>query len=285
MIFFSEPKANDFAAPSLETGPLEARLSASATVLELGKSLALECTVEGFPIHSVVFRHNRRVIKSIVGPPNELQSATNSVTRMTPANSKRLFQSRARYKHMQATGAQTAGTSGEDNYFVLDDNGVANSGAELAAAASSSSSPFSANAVGGDESELATRLSHVIVIVLEPEHAGAYQCQASNQYESVQSSVYIKVLDDPPKFRETFRPQIIEQQREISLQCAARANPLPEITWSVDGEQIPESSRVRFGDFVTKVSRKRGAKEAKIHLPKANQKKCPKKPLKNNQNN
>lgn len=92
------------------------------------------------------------------------------------------------------------------------------------------------------------KLSHVIVIVLEPQHAGAYQCFAYNQYESVQSSAYIRVLDDPPKFKDTFKSEIFEQRQDVSLQCSARANPLPEITWSIDEQPIPESGRIRFGD-------------------------------------
>lgn len=98
------------------------------------------------------------------------------------------------------------------------------------------------------------KLSHVIVIVLEPQHAGSYQCFAYNQYETVQSSAYIKVLDDPPKFKDTFKSEVFEQHQDISLQCSAKANPLPEITWSIDEQPIPESSRTRFGDFVTKVT-------------------------------
>lgn len=103
--------------------------------------------------------------------------------------------------------------------------------------------------------DVSYNLSHIIVIVLEPQHTGAYQCFAYNQYESVQSSAYIRVLDDPPKFKDTFRSQVIDKYQDLSLQCSARANPLPEITWSVDDQPIPESSRIRFGDFVTKVSR------------------------------
>lgn len=114
----------------------------------------------------------------------------------------------------------------------------------------------SGSADGGDDYEIANqiKLSHVIVIVLEPQHAGSYQCFAYNQYESVQSSTYIRVLDDPPKFKDTFKSEVFEQNQDISLQCSARANPLPEITWSIDEQPIPESVRTRFGDFVTKVT-------------------------------
>lgn len=218
-------------------------------MLELGKSLALECSVEGFPIHSVVFRHNRRVIKSIVG-------SSDSVTHLTSGKSLAAAFDPKRQRAKQATGngpitGNSNGDGRRDSYFVLDDEDGATDQTE--APVDRPTPPVRPSDLPSD-SDNSNRLSHVIVIVLEPEHAGAYQCQASNQFETVQSSAYIKVLDDPPKFRETFRAQILEQQRDLSLQCAARANPLPEITWTVDGDQIPESNRIRFGDFVTKVS-------------------------------
>lgn len=232
------------AANHSHTGPLEARLAASASVLELGKSLALECVVDGYPIHSVVFRHNRRVIKSIVA------GAGDSVTHLTPGAAAAAGAHQAKQQQQR----QPAAGHHDDSYFVLDDDGLDGSPTPVAAGPASASASDSAGRQDEQSDSAAGRLSHVIVIVLEPEHAGAYQCQASNQFETAHSVAYIKVLDDPPKFRETFRAQVIDQQRDLSLQCAARANPLPEITWSVDGEQVPESSRVRFGDFVTKVS-------------------------------
>jgi len=41
------------------------------------------------------------------------------------------------------------------------------------------------------------------------------------------------------------------------LKCIAGGSPLPQITWQLDDAPIPESLRVRFGDYVTKVRWKR----------------------------
>lgn len=230
-------------------------------MLELGKSLALECTVTGFPIHQVVFRHNQKVIKSISGLGADLKQQLQQVS-----GGKQIKQQ----QQQQSVGSSSS------NYFVLSDAGQSDSdfasqSADPKTKADNLLHPVDAKArakqdlseKGADDNE--SRLSHVIVIVLEPEHAGAYQCFAYNQYESVQSSAYIRVLDDPPKFRDTFKSQVFEQRQDVSLQCSARANPLPEITWSIDSLPIPESSRLRFGDFVTKVSSTRFSAHSKLH--------------------
>lgn len=65
----------------------------------------------------------------------------------------------------------------------------------------------------------------------------------------------LSTIDDPPEFKETFKSQTLDPGPSLSLKCVAAGNPLPQITWTLDGFPIPESMRVRFGDFVTKVRR------------------------------
>lgn len=242
-------------------------------MLELGKSLALECTVTGFPIHQVVFRHNQNIIKSISGSIGSIGPQVDDLAAHLGADGRRA----AQYQVQGRSVAAAAAAATASGYFVVDSLGEQQHQEGVAAGAPTA--PGEPGAVDPDgqpksasDNELldqldqlarepdqqqneissAVKLSHVIVIVLEPQHAGAYQCFAHNQFESVQSSAYIRVLDDPPKFKETFKSEVFEQRQDISLLCAAKANPLPEITWSVDDQPIPESSRTRFGDFVTK---------------------------------
>lgn len=234
-------------------------MTSSARALELGKSLSLECTIRGYPIHRVVFMHNQNIIKSISG-----QAVGSQHHHHFSANSK------PSSRHRTSTTATTG--QDEGGYFVVDESaGVpsfrhdqqtndivdADANDDDDGATPQAASPESAGG-GATAREIEraneVKLSHVVVIVLEPQHAGAYQCFAFNQYESTQSSTYIRVLDDPPKFKDTFRGEVLEPGQDVSLQCSARANPLPEITWSIDEQPIPESTRTRFGDFVTKVS-------------------------------
>lgn len=250
---------------------LRARLTSSATVLERGKSIALDCSVSGYPINQLVFVHNQNVIKSVGAESMAAALEGSGQTRVDLAS----YRAQANRPHQAGQAGQVA------NYFVVDETRLEAS-EQLAADRQKTdepadwlfeylSSPDTAEAPAsgaassqqqpGNLSSLAaakqqTQLSHVIVIVLEPQHAGAYQCFASNQYESVQSSAYIRVLEDPPKFKDTFRSGVYERGQDITLLCSAGANPLPEIRWSVDEQPMPETEigHIRLGDYVTKVS-------------------------------
>lgn len=239
---------------------LRARLTSSATVLERGKSIALDCSVSGFPINQLVFVHNQNVIKSVgmesiaAAIEGVGQSGGELTNYRDQASRHRQVGQVANYfvvdeTHLEASEQSSTGRQ-PDELDYIGSTELAES--SLGAAKSDPSSP------SGNLSSLVTKqqtqLSHVIVIVLEPQHAGAYQCFANNQYESVQSSAYIRVLEDPPKFKDTFKSEVFERGQDISLLCSAGANPLPEIRWSVDEQQIPESDRTKLGDFVTKVS-------------------------------
>jgi len=59
-------------------------------------------------------------------------------------------------------------------------------------------------------------------------------------------------IDDAPVFLETFKDQILEENFALSLKCIASGNPLPQVTWLLDGQPVPDNSRFRIGDFVTK---------------------------------
>ena len=70
-------------------------------------------------------------------------------------------------------------------------------------------------------------------------------------------SILLRLIDYPPKFREAFSTQTLEPGPPLSLKCIAAGIPIPQITWQLDDSPIPESFRVRFGDYVTKVRPKR----------------------------
>lgn len=229
--------------------PLKAKLSASSNVLELGKSLALECTISGWPVHQVVFKHNQQVIKTISG------SDAQALLQQSPSTTQ-----------MRSDQDQGGQSSSDANYFVLDDldpdeQNDDETGQDEREDDKKSPLPAATQQEqlnGGPPVRANSKLlSHVMVIVLEPHHAGAYQCFAHNQFESVQAASFVRVLDDPPKFRETFKSDLYQPNQEISLHCAARANPLPEITWTIDEMPLLDveastSLRIRFGDFVTR---------------------------------
>ena len=55
--------------------------------------------------------------------------------------------------------------------------------------------------------------------------------------------------------KETFVSRVIDPGTSISLKCTAYGNPLPQVTWTLDGSSLHESTpRLSVGDFVTKSS-------------------------------
>lgn len=60
--------------------------------------------------------------------------------------------------------------------------------------------------------------------------------------------IIIIIIDDAPQFLETFLPQTLEPGPGVSLKCIASGNPLPQVTWLLDGYPVPDNSRFRTGN-------------------------------------
>lgn len=57
-------------------------------------------------------------------------------------------------------------------------------------------------------------------------------------------------LDDPPRFLEVFTSKEVEVGQSLSIKCMSTGNPLPQITWTLDGFPL-DARNIRIGDFVT----------------------------------
>lgn len=79
------------------------------------------------------------------------------------------------------------------------------------------------------------------------------QCFAANEFEQVQATAQLSLGTDPPMFHELFQAQVLDAGPSLSIKCSASGSPIPQITWSLDDAPLPESNRVRYGDYVTKV--------------------------------
>ncbi|RWS27887.1 Down syndrome cell adhesion molecule-like protein Dscam2 [Leptotrombidium deliense] len=61
-----------------------------------------------------------------------------------------------------------------------------------------------------------------------------------------------KTYTEPPTFLERFSEQTLQQGPPLSLKCIASGSPLPQVTWLLDGFAVPDNSRFRTGDYVTR---------------------------------
>lgn len=57
-----------------------------------------------------------------------------------------------------------------------------------------------------------------------------------------------------PIFLERFPDQTSDPGPGISLKCIASGHPLPQVTWLLDHQPVPDNSRFRSGDYVTRES-------------------------------
>lgn len=100
-----------------------------------------------------------------------------------------------------------------------------------------------------------TRIQHVTrevvkIVSVNRNDKGMYQCFAFNDFQSVQGTAQLSLGDYSPILLEKFSEETIKPGPSISLKCVASGNPLPQVTWRLDGMAVPEGSRYRMGDYV-----------------------------------
>ncbi|XP_068242659.1 cell adhesion molecule Dscam2-like [Palaemon carinicauda] len=76
---------------------------------------------------------------------------------------------------------------------------------------------------------------------------GMYQCQATRSTWAAQQAAQLILADSKPVLQYRFIEQTIQPGPSVSLRCSAVANPMPTITWTLDGLPIPQSDRVVVG--------------------------------------
>ncbi|KAG8189301.1 hypothetical protein JTE90_019061 [Oedothorax gibbosus] len=89
---------------------------------------------------------------------------------------------------------------------------------------------------------------------LKREDRGMYQCFVYNDVDGAQGTSELKISDVPPTLISVFPEQTQHPGTTISLKCVSTGNPLPRVTWYLDGGAIGRNSRVALGDYVTDTS-------------------------------
>ncbi|CAE1245096.1 unnamed protein product [Acanthosepion pharaonis] len=91
------------------------------------------------------------------------------------------------------------------------------------------------------------------IINVNGEHAGMYQCAATNIHGTTYSSAQLSVLAFKPNFFRSSTPKTVLAtiNGNVTFFCNAEGAPQPEITWSKNGislslENVEETSRIRM---------------------------------------
>lgn len=69
---------------------------------------------------------------------------------------------------------------------------------------------------------------------------------------STSSSSSSTTAGSGPRFLDKFSDQTLDPGPSVSLKCIASGQPLPQVTWQVNGSPVPDNSRFRTGDYVTR---------------------------------
>ncbi|KAL3227625.1 hypothetical protein MRX96_024048 [Rhipicephalus microplus] len=80
---------------------------------------------------------------------------------------------------------------------------------------------------------------------------GRYVCVANNSAGEDKAHVELLVTEDAPALEHVFSERQLRPGGSVSLRCSASGNPLPQVTWSLDGTPVPEHYHVRVGDYVS----------------------------------
>ncbi|KAK8788727.1 hypothetical protein V5799_021505 [Amblyomma americanum] len=91
----------------------------------------------------------------------------------------------------------------------------------------------------------------LLIASAKRQDSGMYQCFAYNGQDSAQGTAAIVVREDAPVLKHAFSESVVAPGSSVSLRCAASGNPLPQVTWTLDGDTVPESYHVRVGDYVS----------------------------------
>ncbi|KFM81636.1 Down syndrome cell adhesion molecule-like protein Dscam2, partial [Stegodyphus mimosarum] len=85
------------------------------------------------------------------------------------------------------------------------------------------------------------------------EDRGMYQCFVYNEADAAQGTAELKISDVAPTLISVFPEHTAHSGEAISLKCISTGNPVPRVTWYLDGSVIGQSPRITAGDYVSEL--------------------------------
>ncbi|GLG93723.1 Tyrosine-protein phosphatase Lar, partial [Gryllus bimaculatus] len=92
---------------------------------------------------------------------------------------------------------------------------------------------------------------HVHIVSVAKEDRGMYQCFVKNEAEMAQGAAELRLGEVYPQLAYKFIEQTMQPGPSVSLKCSASGNPTPQISWTLDGFNLPQNERFMIGQYVT----------------------------------
>ena len=76
-----------------------------------------------------------------------------------------------------------------------------------------------------------------------------YQCIITNENEAAQGTAQLLLGAAHPAFVETFVDQFVKIGQRAAIRCIAAGNPTPNVSWTLDGQPLPNVHTIKEGNF------------------------------------
>ncbi|XP_046582612.1 Down syndrome cell adhesion molecule homolog [Haliotis rubra] len=80
---------------------------------------------------------------------------------------------------------------------------------------------------------------------------GMYQCFVSNDKSKAQGVAQLQLGAAKPAILDALQEQFVQSGTRVSLRCKASGNPIPVVTWLLDGAELPTGDRIGTNSFTT----------------------------------
>lgn len=91
----------------------------------------------------------------------------------------------------------------------------------------------------------------LLINSIDTTDSGLYQCMAIRDSDQAQASIQVHIISKFPILIKAPQNVSVEPNGQVSLHCAAKGIPLPQILWRSYDETLQEKVNIRIGDFVS----------------------------------